>query len=414
MVARSVGQAFTIAVGVIGWSVVVGLPIAGVLPDPEPTAALWIALFVTVILAARLLAFRVEGSVLSLDSAYYVAAALCVGSVGAGRLVAVALTIDASVRLYLARSHGKRQRGAEGRDDAGWLGELGYVLYFGGFSGGLLVFCGWLFGADHMTSKDPWEVARRVVSIAVLFLALHYTVQGIRLRILGRSWRTYFKELALPGVVAEASCNVTAEPPLDAAVTIGPVDEDLRIVFLSNIEVARRYVAAAAVVLLCVEAGRDLEEEELGFAREIGREPARPGLGFARGLLQVNEQARRRDRPRSDQGLEHEIQGARVHLRAARQLARAAHPTFAGRRPARGAFGQEREAQPHVFAALRVVRRRRREAARPARLPLDAVGVKLLGQGTETRRGAAHLVQGQQPRVIVERRVLEAFGHHRR
>ncbi len=205
MVARSVGQAFTIAVGVIGWSVVVGLPIAGVLPDPEPTAALWIALFVTVILAARVLAFRVEGSVLSLDSAYYVAAALCVGSVGAGRLVAVALTIDASVRLYLARSHGRRQRVAEGRDDGGWLAELGYVLYFGGFSGGLLVFCGWLFGADHLTSKDPWEVARRVVSIAVLFLALHYTVQGIRLRIFGRSWRAYFKELALPGVVAEAS-----------------------------------------------------------------------------------------------------------------------------------------------------------------------------------------------------------------
>ena len=198
MVARSVGQTFTIAVGLIGWGVVVGLPIAGILPDPEPTAALWIALFVTVILAARVLAFRVEGSVLSLDSAYYVAAALCVGSVGAGRLVAVALTIDASVRLYLARSHGKR-------DEGGPLAELGYVLYFGGFSGGLLVFCGWLFGADHVSSTNPWQVAMRVVSIATLFLAIHYTVQGIRLRILGRPWRAYLKELALPGVIAEAS-----------------------------------------------------------------------------------------------------------------------------------------------------------------------------------------------------------------
>jgi diguanylate cyclase (GGDEF)-like protein len=197
VVARSVGQAFTIAVGVIGWCVVVGLPLAGVLPDPEPTAALWIALFVTVILAARVLAFRVEGSVLSLDSAYYVAAALCVGSVGAGRLVAVALMIDAGVRLYLARSRGKG-------DPGGWLAEFGYVLYFGGFSGGLLVFCGWLFGADH-ASKEPFEVAWRVVAIATLFLALHYTVQGVRLRLLGRPWGAYFKELALPGVIAEAS-----------------------------------------------------------------------------------------------------------------------------------------------------------------------------------------------------------------
>jgi len=197
-VARSAGQAFTIAIGLIGWGVVVGLPIAGVLPDPEPTTALWIALFVTVILAARVLAFRVEGSVLSLDSAYYVAAALCVGSVGAGRLVAVALTIDASVRLYLVRAHGRR-------DEGGWLADLGYVLYFGGFSGGLLVFCGWLFGADHVSAHDPWDVAKRVVSIATLFLALHYTVQGARLRILGRPWRVYLKELALPGVIAEAS-----------------------------------------------------------------------------------------------------------------------------------------------------------------------------------------------------------------
>jgi len=198
VVARSVGQAFTIAIGLIGWGVVVGLPLAGVLPDPEPTAALWIVLFVSVILAARILAFRVEGSVLSLDSAYYVAAALCVGSVGAGRLVAVALMIDASVRLYLARRHHKR-------DEGGWLAELGYVLYFGGFSGGLLVFCGYLFGADHVDPTNPWQVALRVVAIATLFLAIHYTVQGIRLRILGRPWRAYLRELALPGVIAEAS-----------------------------------------------------------------------------------------------------------------------------------------------------------------------------------------------------------------
>jgi len=196
-VARRVGQAFTIAVGLVGWAVVVGLPVTGVLPQRESTGALWIALFVIVILAARALAFRVEGSVLSLDSAYYVAAALCVGSVDAGRLVAVALTIDASVRLVLARSRGKR-------DDGGWIDELGYVLYFGGFSGGLLMLCGWGFGADP-SYESLFAIAGRVVAIAASFLVVHYTVQGIRLSLLGRPWRAYLGDIAVPGIGAEAS-----------------------------------------------------------------------------------------------------------------------------------------------------------------------------------------------------------------
>ncbi len=200
MVARQVGQAFTIVVGLIGWAVVLGLPVAGVLPVQEHTAALWIALFVVVILAARALAFRVTitetGSVLSLDSAYYVAAALCVGTAGAGRLVAVALTIDASVRLVLARMNGKR-------DEGGVLAELGYVIYFGGFSGGLLVVCGWLFHADTVP-PEPFTVALRVVAIESSFLLVHYAVQGVRLQLLGGSWRSYLK-VALPGMGAEAS-----------------------------------------------------------------------------------------------------------------------------------------------------------------------------------------------------------------
>ena len=48
---------------------------------------------------------------LSLDSAYYVAAALCVGSLEAGRLVALALTLDASCAAR-ARSAARGQRRA--------------------------------------------------------------------------------------------------------------------------------------------------------------------------------------------------------------------------------------------------------------------------------------------------------------
>ncbi|HEY0992459.1 MAG TPA: sensor domain-containing diguanylate cyclase, partial [Kofleriaceae bacterium] len=198
---RPAGHLFSIALGLLGWAVVLGLPALGVLPEPTPTPALWIALFIIVILAARALAFRmIEGSVLSLDSAYYVAATLCVGSVGAGRIVAVALTIDAGARLYHARTHGRA-------DPSGWFAELGYVLYFGGMSGGLVALCGWVWRADAIAGRhtEMVEVALRVVAIDTLLLVSHYAVQGVRLRLFGRGWRAFLDELALPGVVAEIS-----------------------------------------------------------------------------------------------------------------------------------------------------------------------------------------------------------------
>ena len=176
------GHAFTIALGVIGWGVVVALPALDVIPTNPATAALPIVLFVLVILAARALAFRlVEGSVLSLDSAYYVAAALCVGSVEAGRLVALALTLDASARLS-----NKRRKARLDADN--WWAELGYVLYFGGMSGGLLVLCGWLLGADSLVGRhvDSITVTIRVVAIAGALLVSHYALQGLRPRLLGQ------------------------------------------------------------------------------------------------------------------------------------------------------------------------------------------------------------------------------------
>jgi diguanylate cyclase (GGDEF)-like protein len=200
-VTRPAGHLFSIALGLAGWAVVLGLPALGVLPEPTPTPPLWIALFIIVILAARALAFRmIEGSVLSLDSAYYVAATLCVGSVGAGRIVGIALTLDAAVRLYYARSVGRA-------DPSGWRAELGYILYFGGMSGGLVALCGWVWGADAMAGRhtEMVAVALRVVAIDTLLLVCHYALQGVRLRLFGRPWRAFLDELALPGVVAEAS-----------------------------------------------------------------------------------------------------------------------------------------------------------------------------------------------------------------
>jgi hypothetical protein len=200
-VARAAGHLFTIGIGLAGWAVVLGLPAVGILPQRAPTTALWITLFIVVILAARALAFRpVEGSVLSLDSAFYVAATLCLGSVAAGQIVAAALTVDAAARLYYTHKRGRA-------DPAGWRAELGYVLYFGGMSGGLVALCGWVWRADALVGRhaDAVEVALRVIAIDTLALVGHYALQGVRLRLLGRGWRAYFGEHALPGIAAEAS-----------------------------------------------------------------------------------------------------------------------------------------------------------------------------------------------------------------
>jgi putative methionine-R-sulfoxide reductase with GAF domain len=198
---HTLGHVFTIALGLLGWIVVLAFPAFGVLPKDPPAGIMSVTMFVLVILGARALAFRlVEGSVLSLDSAYYVAAALCVGSLEAGRLVALALTLDASARLALARRRGQF-------NSDGPFAELAYVIYFGGMSGGLLVGCGVLFGADKVVGNivAPSEVAWRVVAVAGSLLFAHYAIQGARLRLLGQSWTAYLRQLAVPGIIAEAS-----------------------------------------------------------------------------------------------------------------------------------------------------------------------------------------------------------------
>jgi diguanylate cyclase (GGDEF)-like protein len=197
-----VARWFTIGLGIAGW-IGLGLPmLLGVEGEigGEPASAAWTALFFVVILASRALAFHpMKGSVLSLDSAFCAAAVLCVGPFEAGRLTAVALTSDAAARLIRARGRAP--------EPSRWLDDLGYVLYFGGMSGGLVMSCGLVFGARPIApgAVEPAEVAVRVVGIGAALLASHYAIQGARLRLLGRSWRAYLAEQALPGIAAEAS-----------------------------------------------------------------------------------------------------------------------------------------------------------------------------------------------------------------
>jgi diguanylate cyclase (GGDEF)-like protein len=215
----------TVALGALGWAVVLGLPAVGALDPVAPAGPRAVALFVVVILAARALAFRlVEGSVLSLDTAYYVAATLCVGPIAAGRLVALALTLDALARLIVAHRRG-------GVDRRWWAQELGYVLYFGGMSAGLLVVVGWVFDGDGLAAHRPDgdAIAVHVVAIGAVFLTLHYAVQGVRSKLLGKSWRRYLRDLAVPGVVSE----MTLMPIGVVLVLLYDPDEPLGFLLLS-------------------------------------------------------------------------------------------------------------------------------------------------------------------------------------
>src|SRR4029453_13624613 len=118
---------FTLVMACLGWG---ALAVTAFVPDlraPAPGGPWLFVLLVTVILASRRLAFRlVPESVLSLDSAFYVAAAICAGSVSAGPMGAPALTADRLLRL-LARNRGGEIRGR-------WKEEVAYVLYFGGMT----------------------------------------------------------------------------------------------------------------------------------------------------------------------------------------------------------------------------------------------------------------------------------------
>lgn len=193
----------SLAVGLLGWAAL-GVPwiVPSWAPASAPTTGLpALALFTVVIVAARGFAFRpVPERVLALDTAFFVAAALCLGSLPAGRMVAIALTADSLVRILLLARSGRLAT-------VSWIDEVGYAMYFGGMTGALLMGCAWLGGADALVLADatPSAIVVRVLVIGAALLVTHYAVQGARAVLFGRSLRSYLRELALPGMLSEAS-----------------------------------------------------------------------------------------------------------------------------------------------------------------------------------------------------------------
>jgi diguanylate cyclase (GGDEF)-like protein len=194
--------AFTLAVAAVAWGAVVwsgyDQALGGTAGGDGPWA---FGLFLGVILASRGLAVRlIPDSVLSLDSAFYVAATVCLGPAPAGRLVALALTLDSLLRL-LAR---ERRAPLSRRQ---WREELAYVVYFGGMTGALVMAWGLVLGVDQvdLAADSQLAVAAHVFAIGGALLVSHYGIQGVRQVMGGRSARSFVRELALPGTVSEAS-----------------------------------------------------------------------------------------------------------------------------------------------------------------------------------------------------------------
>ncbi len=192
------GLAFSWIVGTVAWAILIASALGWIPSVSEETSIppLWFALFFAFILLARGLAIPItRGSVASLDAGFYLAAAVCLGPLNAGLLVAVALTLDS---LWRAIAPGpsvdpKRTRAS-------------YVFYFGGVSGALLMLLAGGFGLDEtLRGSGDVELVLKVLGVGLLFLVSHYSIQGIRHILLGRSIGRVAKTTLLPVMIAESS-----------------------------------------------------------------------------------------------------------------------------------------------------------------------------------------------------------------
>lgn len=188
---------FTLAIGLAGWIALgasgLGSALAGGAQGPIGFLA-----FLAVTLAARAMAFRIGASVLSLDSALYVAAAVALGPVATGELVAIALTADAVARWLIA------ERRAPVRPSPDRADRLAYALYFGGMTGALIALIAWLLEPLATLAIDPeLRLCLRVAAIGLALLVAHNAVQGLRQRLAGRPFGRFLVDTAAPGIIAE-------------------------------------------------------------------------------------------------------------------------------------------------------------------------------------------------------------------
>ncbi|MFH0902911.1 MAG: sensor domain-containing diguanylate cyclase, partial [Pseudomonadota bacterium] len=144
----------------------------------------------------------------------------------AARLVAVALTLDSALRL-LRSEHDKSSNTRKE--------SLLFVAYFGGMSGGLVLGLGWLFGLGRRmlvgSAAAEADVLGVVLAMGMAFLVAHYLIQGIRFVLVGLDARAFLRNMAVPGILAEASLL----PLAIVVVLLFEPDRPLGLVLLSTI-----------------------------------------------------------------------------------------------------------------------------------------------------------------------------------
>ena len=142
--ARPLVLAVTALIGAAGWAfLALATYWRGFGPTtPAQPDVLAFAMFLIVIVAARAMATRLlPETVVALDSGFYVAATVCLGSTASGRLVALALTVDSVWRIAHARHEG-------GAEKIRWPEAASFLVYFGGMTGALLTLAAWFFDVD--------------------------------------------------------------------------------------------------------------------------------------------------------------------------------------------------------------------------------------------------------------------------
>jgi len=191
--------AYALSLGVAGWLLLVAATVLPGLAPPQPDAPGLAPqlLALLVIIAVRAMAFELyEGAMVSLDSPFYMASAITLGSVRAAWLVAIGLAADLLVRA-LRPVHGVRRRD-----------RLPFVSYLSGLTSALVLLVAWGFGVDAREPHGalPAQTAIWLVpAMSATLLAAHYFIQGIRMRLEGYRPRDVARHMALPGIVAETT-----------------------------------------------------------------------------------------------------------------------------------------------------------------------------------------------------------------
>jgi diguanylate cyclase (GGDEF)-like protein len=191
---------FTLALGALGWLLLLAVTwLPGIWPVQPPGPGLVPELLsLLVIMAVRAMAFELyEGAMVSLDSPFYIASAITIGSVRTAWLVAIGLAVDMGVRALLPAD------GVRRRD------RLPFVLYLSGITSALVLLVALAFGVDERSLPGqgmPAHVAIWLVpAMGVALLVLHYALQGTRMRLEGFAPRDVARYMALPGIVAETT-----------------------------------------------------------------------------------------------------------------------------------------------------------------------------------------------------------------